>query len=164
MGQITIGAVAARTGLRASAIRYYEAEGLLPPPPREHGRRVYDTSVFSRLAVIKLGQTAGFNLSEIRFLLSTSASHPAVTWKKLTKTKREEIERQMRALALKKRVVEGIAKCHCRSLDDCGRAFSAAVAKYMASPPRAHEQRAALRAYLGAQRRGLRASRRRARR
>ena len=133
MGQITIGAIAARTGLRASTIRYYEAEGLLPPAPREHGRRVYDASVFQRLAVIELAKTAGFTLAEIKSVLSAAnASPPSTTWQKLTNAKRAEIEGQMHALALKKRVVDEISKCNCRSLDDCGRAFSA-VANDMAS-------------------------------
>jgi MerR family transcriptional regulator, redox-sensitive transcriptional activator SoxR len=78
MGQMTIGAVAARSGLRASAIRYYEAQGLLPAAPREHGRRIYDTSVFERLAVIGLAKAAGFDLSEIKAVVSTPrANEPA---------------------------------------------------------------------------------------
>jgi hypothetical protein len=43
---MTIGLVAARTGLRASAIRYYEAQGLLPVAVRKGGKRVYDASVW----------------------------------------------------------------------------------------------------------------------
>ena len=58
---LTIGAVAARTGLRASAIRYYESRGLLPVASRAAGKRVYDASVLARLAVIRLAKTAGFD-------------------------------------------------------------------------------------------------------
>ncbi len=48
-----IGEVAQRAGLRTSAIRYYEAAGVLPAPERSGGRRTYDESVISRLAVIR---------------------------------------------------------------------------------------------------------------
>lgn len=131
-GMMTIGEVARRTGLRASAIRYYEAEGLLPKPLRVGGKRVFDASIVQRLAVINLAQAAGFSLSEIKAVVSlASASQPAAAWQRLTKMKRAEIEREMRTLALRKRVVDGIARCNCHSLDDCGRAFTAALAKYV---------------------------------
>ena len=136
MAGITIGDVAARSGLRPSAIRYYEAEGLLPVAARAHGRRIYDGSVFQRLAVIELAKAAGFNLTEIRGLLSAvGTDHPAATWKQFAKARRAEIDREMRTLALMKRVVRGIAQCNCRTLDDCARAFNIAVAKYVSRRP-----------------------------
>ena len=51
---LTIGQVASRAGLRASAIRYYEAQGLLPAALRHAGKRVYDDSILDRLAMIAL--------------------------------------------------------------------------------------------------------------
>lgn len=51
---LAIGEVAGRAGLRASAIRYYEEQGLLPRPRRRSGKRVYDVSVLDRLALIEL--------------------------------------------------------------------------------------------------------------
>ncbi len=59
---LTIGQVALKAGLRASAIRYYEAQGLLPPAPRHGGKRVYDASILVRLSAIDLAKTAGFTL------------------------------------------------------------------------------------------------------
>ena len=47
MANITIGEVARRTGLRASAIRYYEKIGLLPKTQRISGRRRYEPGVFN---------------------------------------------------------------------------------------------------------------------
>ena len=69
MEGLTIGAVARRAGLRPSALRYYEDEGLLPAPARVNGRRRYDTDVFDRLAVIRLAQAAGLTVAEIRTFL-----------------------------------------------------------------------------------------------
>ena len=52
MAMLTIGQIATRAGVRASAIRYYESRGLLPAASRDAGKRVYDVSVLERLAVI----------------------------------------------------------------------------------------------------------------
>ena len=50
MKGITIGEVARRTNVRASAIRYYERVGSLPEPVRVHGRRSYEQEVIGQLA------------------------------------------------------------------------------------------------------------------
>jgi len=90
---LTIGQVASRTGLRASAIRYYEAQGLLPRPSRQAGKRMYSAAILDRLAVIELAKIAGFGLSEIRVLLShVEAGEPS-------------------------------AACTCATLEECGRAY-----------------------------------------
>jgi MerR family transcriptional regulator, redox-sensitive transcriptional activator SoxR len=110
----TIGLVAARTGLRASAIRYYEAQGLLPAAARKGGRRVYDPSVFPRLAVIKLGKAAGFNLTEIRSLLAAvHADEPSGAWRTLAKAKQAQIAQELESLLLRKRVVAALGRCSC---------------------------------------------------
>ena len=128
---ITIGQVAARTGLRASAICYYEALGLLPVPIRQGGKRVYDAMVLERLAVIDLAKTAGFNLEEIRAVVgAVGGDQPSSAWKNLTKRKRAEIDEQIRTLELMKQVITNLGRCQCATLEDCGRAFRVARAKY----------------------------------
>ncbi|HEY1408877.1 MAG TPA: MerR family transcriptional regulator [Promineifilum sp.] len=67
---LTIGALARQVGLRTSALRYYEAEGLLTPAGRtEAGYRLYDPSDVDTLRLIQRAQRLGFSLSEIRTLL-----------------------------------------------------------------------------------------------
>jgi DNA-binding transcriptional MerR regulator len=66
---LTIGEVAGRAGVRASAIRYYEEAGLLEEPERVGGKRRYDEEVLRRLALIGSAKRAGFTLGEIRTLL-----------------------------------------------------------------------------------------------
>jgi DNA-binding transcriptional MerR regulator len=66
---ITIGEVARRVNVRASAIRYYKRVGLLPEPVRHHGRRRYEQEVIGHLALIKGVKRAGFTMREIRVLL-----------------------------------------------------------------------------------------------
>jgi len=61
-----IAEVAKRSGLRASTLRYYEEKGLVHSvaPPGE--RRRFAPGVLDQLALIALGQSAGFSLDEIR--------------------------------------------------------------------------------------------------
>ena len=72
--QLAIGEVAARAGMSATRIRYYEARGLLPEPERSAGKRRYDETVFRRLAIIDAAQRVGFTLEEIRDLLGRATS------------------------------------------------------------------------------------------
>ena len=111
---LTIGQVASRTGLRASAIRYYEAQGLLPTPSRTGGKRVYDGSIVERLALIELAKMAGFNLSEIRATLSNDDTRaPATRWKTLTTAKRLAVDAEMKRLMDAKYVLTRMSACSC---------------------------------------------------
>ena len=60
-----IGEIAKRSGVPASALRYYEQRGLIASDGRRGLRRTFDPKVLERLALIALGQTAGFSLDEI---------------------------------------------------------------------------------------------------
>ena len=119
---MTIGQVASKAGLRASAIRYYEAEGLLPPASRQGGKRRFDASIFERLALITTAKRAGFELREIRSLLSTGKS-PAALWRSLGKTKQAELDREIARLTEMKRLLARLDRCRCATLEDCGRAI-----------------------------------------
>ena len=60
-----IAEVARRSGVPASALRYYEARGLIASVGRQGLRRVFAPKVLDELALIALGQAAGFSLDEI---------------------------------------------------------------------------------------------------
>jgi DNA-binding transcriptional MerR regulator len=66
---LSIGEVARRSGVTASALRYYERTGLIPAGERSGGKRVYGDELLDRLALIRVAKTAGFRLTEIRTLL-----------------------------------------------------------------------------------------------
>ena len=63
--RFSIGELAARAGVPSSTIRYYERVGVLPRPERVNGRRVYSPGTVESLALIRLGQAAGFTLAEL---------------------------------------------------------------------------------------------------
>lgn len=66
-----IGELASRSGVTAKTIRYYEAIGLVPRPPRSSsGYRDYDESAADRLAFIRAAQAAGLTLGQIRSVIA----------------------------------------------------------------------------------------------
>lgn len=91
----TIGEVAARFGVRASALRYYEELGLVTPVARVRGRRVYDRSQLRRLAFVRTGRELGLPLDGIRRTLDGEEHR----W-------RDEVRRQLDDLDAQARRIE----------------------------------------------------------
>jgi DNA-binding transcriptional MerR regulator len=72
----SIGALGRDAGVKPTTIRFYEAEGLLPPPLRtEGGHRVYARAHLDRLGFIRHARELGFGMADIRALLDLAA-HP----------------------------------------------------------------------------------------
>jgi MerR family redox-sensitive transcriptional activator SoxR len=137
---MTIGEVAARAGLATSAIRYYEKAGLLKPPARVNGRRIYSADILHQLIVIRFAKDNAFTLPEIKRLLrgfpeSTPAS---VRWKKLARVKIAELESTIAKAQAMKEMLESLAsRCRCRSLAQCAQGFARRFA--VASPSGRHQ-------------------------
>ena len=139
---LTIGEVAARAGLRASAVRYYEAQGLLPAVSRRGGRRIYDASIVDRLGVIALAKMAGFEIREIRDTLSrVGDSQPAPAWKRLGETKRIALDEQIARLTRMKDALAKLDGCRCDTLEQCGRAFNSVPPANLPREPAARPSR-----------------------
>lgn len=95
---LTVGKLAARCGIRADTVRFYEAEGLLKPKTRSaSGYRLYDESAIKRIAFIQHAQKCGFSLSDIAQLLDLRAVDKSCC----DDVRRVAIEKQ---LALKQRI------------------------------------------------------------
>jgi MerR family transcriptional regulator, redox-sensitive transcriptional activator SoxR len=118
---LSIGEVARESGKAASAIRYYEEIGLLPPPARVNGRRRYDWSAVQRLCVIEYAQQAGFTLGEIRELFFGFAvgTHPTERWKALAQRKLQELEEQSRRIQAAQDVLREGIRCGCLTMEQC---------------------------------------------
>jgi MerR family transcriptional regulator, redox-sensitive transcriptional activator SoxR len=116
-----IGEVAAHTRLRHSALRYYEAKGLIAPSGRIGGKRRYDRAVLRRLSLIRCAQAAGFTIPEIRKLLAGTAAGatPSKTWRELANRKLAEVSTLVRrAREMERWLREGLA-CDCVSIESC---------------------------------------------
>src|SRR3954466_1860624 len=118
---LTIGQLAQRFGLNTSAIRYYEATGVLPEPARQSGQRRYGADAVRRLEVLDVAKRAGFSLEEARVLLrSADAGTPAFeSLRALATRKLPEVEALIvRAQAMRTWLLTA-TDCSCTSLDVC---------------------------------------------
>lgn len=120
---LTIGEVARRTGVRASAIRYYEEAGLLPEPERSGGKRRYDEGVLHRLALIGGAKRAGFTLGEIHTLLHgfTAGTGAPERWQVLASEKLVQVDEAIAQLRETRELLEEALRCKCASLNECAR-------------------------------------------
>jgi len=71
---LSIGKLAASSGVGVETVRFYQRRGLLPQPPRDDGIRRYGSDDVRRLRFIKQAQAAGFTVEEIKELLDLDAS------------------------------------------------------------------------------------------
>ena len=122
MSQFTIGEVASRTGLAASAIRYYESVGIVPKPARKNGRRIYDEDWMRRLGICLLAQEAGFSLKEIQQLtqrLARPNAPPSKTWQNAAKSKLSALQEQKERITQMEQLLNNLLRCDCTSLAAC---------------------------------------------
>jgi MerR family redox-sensitive transcriptional activator SoxR len=117
---LTIGQVAERAGLRASALRYYEAEDLLEPTARVSGQRRYDEAAVERLAVIQFCQQLGFTLAEIRLLLTEPRGvRQKERWRGFVDAKVSELDESAARLRAMKRMLLTSRDCDCIDVHEC---------------------------------------------
>lgn len=121
MGALSIGEVAARTGLRPSAIRYYERVGILPEPGRVRGQRRYAPEVLDQVTVIRMAQEAGFTIAEIRDLFHgfPDGTPASARWHALASRKIAEVDALIARATRMRQVLEESLRCGCLSLEAC---------------------------------------------
>jgi MerR family transcriptional regulator, redox-sensitive transcriptional activator SoxR len=119
---LTIGQVAARSGVAASALRYYEERGLIASGRSVAGHRRYSRAVIRRVAFIVFAQRIGLTLEEIGEELAKLPDGRIPTrqdWAKLSGKWRARIDERIAEL---ERLREGLTECigcGCLSLDRC---------------------------------------------
>lgn len=123
---LTIGEVARRAALRASAIRFYEKAGLLPKPIRSGGQRRYDPAVLGRLAVLQRAKDCGLTLEEARGLFNDSG-RPSERWQRVARKKIAELDAMIERITGMRDLLQ--RRCECADLDECGRKMVEAKAR-----------------------------------
>jgi MerR family redox-sensitive transcriptional activator SoxR len=119
-GSLTIGHIAAATGYRTSAIRYYEDAGVLEKAERVSGKRRYDADTIDRLTLIRFCQRLGMNLADIRGLMATPRGSGAkVRWRQLVDGKLDEIRGLIKAAQRVERILRESRDCDCVTLESC---------------------------------------------
>jgi MerR family transcriptional regulator, redox-sensitive transcriptional activator SoxR len=120
--ELSIGEVATRSGVASSAIRFYEAQGLLAPRRTTGNQRRYDRAVLRRIALIQAGCAAGIPLSRIRTALDSLPAGRTPTrrdWERFSRRWREDLDGRIATLeALRDRLTTCIG-CGCLSIDRC---------------------------------------------
>lgn len=119
---ISIGEAARRVGVAASALRYYEAEGLLAAARSAGGRRYYPRSELRRIAFIRAAQSVGLSLEEIRGALASLPDNRTPTkedWARLSRSWRPLLDARIAALTRLRDTLTSCIGCGCLSLKSC---------------------------------------------
>jgi DNA-binding transcriptional MerR regulator len=104
-----IAEAARRSGMPASTLRFYEDKGLIASVGRQGARRVFSPGVLDQLALISLGQAAGFSLDEIRSMFSPDGE-PNIDRSKLS-AKADEADKMVKRLRTMSRALRHAAAC-----------------------------------------------------
>ena len=116
-----IGDLANRTGVNASAIRYYEKLNLVPAPYRASGQRRYTDEAVYRVLLIRFARDMDFSLEEIKIFLSGLNDKKPVgkRWRTLAHSKIKQVDQTVARAQQLKSLLEHLLHCRCASLQQC---------------------------------------------
>jgi MerR family redox-sensitive transcriptional activator SoxR len=120
--ELSIGEVAARSGVAVSALRFYEKKGLIRSRRNPGNQRRYPREILRRVAVIKVAQTIGIPLAEIREAFSTLPENRTPTtqdWERLSQQWRARLDERIIHLKQLRDHLSGCIGCGCLSLEAC---------------------------------------------
>ena len=118
----TVGEVAARAGVATSALRFYEANGLIAGERTDAGHRRYHADVLRRVGFIKVAQRVGLTLDEIRTALDSLPAGRTPNrkdWARLAASWQPILDERITLLESMKEKLDGCIGCGCLSLDTC---------------------------------------------
>lgn len=120
--ELTIGAVSERTGVAPSALRFYEAEGLIHSTRTAGGQRRFTRDTLRRVSFIRVAQQVGLSLDEIRDALHSLPERRTPTekdWQRLSRSWRPRLDAQIAMLERLRDRLDGCIGCGCLSLRFC---------------------------------------------
>ncbi len=145
---MAISEVVERSGFAASALRYYESQGLIAASRSGGGQRRYERNVLRRLAFIRAAGNVGLSLEEIRDELARLPEGRTPTradWQRITRHWRARLDEQIAALERLRDGLDSCIGCGCLSLRRCAISNPRDVAAGSADAPGAAYLPAALR-------------------
>ncbi|MPZ63094.1 MAG: redox-sensitive transcriptional activator SoxR [Propionibacteriales bacterium] len=120
--KITIGELSVRSGVPASALRFYEAEGLLQSTRTTGNQRRFDRSQLRRVAFIRSAQRVGLSIQEIRDALATlpdGRTPNKADWQRLSRNWEARLDEQIERIQRLKTRLTACIGCGCLSLKTC---------------------------------------------
>lgn len=118
---LSVGEVAARSGVAVSTLHFYEAKGLIGSL-RSHGnQRRYPRGVLRRVAIIKVAQRTGIPLGVIKRALDTLPAGRPVgeDWRRLAAEWKADLDQRISKLVALRDQLNDCIGCGCLSLDSC---------------------------------------------
>ena len=122
MQEISIRFLARRTGISASALRYYETRGLLKPQRNRAGQRRYPRSDIRRVSIVIIAQKCGFRLRDIKELLAAlpqNRSPTAAEWALVSQAMRAALNKKLQQANNLRDHLESCIGCGCLSRNAC---------------------------------------------
>jgi MerR family redox-sensitive transcriptional activator SoxR len=119
---LSIGELSRRTGLSVSAVRFYEARGLVAAIRTDGNQRRFMRSDIRRLSFALIAQRLGLTITEIQAVLSTvpqSRSPSRADWQAISARIHDALEARIAMLQKTRDLLDGCIGCGCLSLDRC---------------------------------------------
>lgn len=120
--ELTVGEVAARSGVAVSAVHFYESKGLIKSRRNQGNQRRYSRDVLRRVAVIKVAQRVGIPLASVREALMALPEERTPTsedWSELSVRWKAELDYRITRLTQLRDQLNDCIGCGCLSMDAC---------------------------------------------
>ena len=122
MRELSVGDVAARSGVAVSALHFYEAKGLIGSWRTSGNQRRYPPGTLRRVGIIQFGQSLGIPLAEIREALDTLPNDRAPVaddWERLSREWAKKLDQRIARLTRLRDALTDCIGCGCLSVRDC---------------------------------------------
>lgn len=139
MALLTIGEVARRAGIAASALRFYDEAGLIASTRSEGGQRQFPRDVLRRVAFVRVAQMVGLSLDDIRTALASLPQARTPTredWAQLSQSWQPMLDQRIAQLTSLRDQLTSCIGCGCLSLQACALYNPSDAAQRLGSGPR----------------------------
>lgn len=120
--ELSVGEVAARSGVAVSALHFYERQGLIASRRNVGNQRRYPRDVLRRVAFIRVAQRVGIPLGDIGEALHELPNHrtpTAADWRLVAKKWQAELDERIHRLQQLRDEFDNCVGCGCLSIDHC---------------------------------------------
>lgn len=119
---LSVGEVAARSGVAISALHFYEKKGLITPMRNSQNQRVYPRGMLRIISLLKVAQRLGFSLEEIQKMFESLPQKEKPSekdWKSLSRLWKAELNKKIELMTKLRDQLDKCIGCGCLSLKDC---------------------------------------------